>query len=303
MDTIDGMRTFVAVISEGSFSAAAGRLDMSPQLVSKYVGQLEARLGARLLNRSTRRLSITEAGQAYYERCRYILDEIDEMENAVGEATLKAQGLLRINAPMSFGALHLAKAIADYQRVQPHVSVNLTLDDRTVDIVSEGYDMAIRIGRLSESSLIARKLAPVKLVVCAAPGYFRERGTPTSPEDLKSHECLAYAYYSENDRWRFKAKDGTQHEVRIKGRFSANNGDALRQAAIAGTGLVLQPTFIVGKDIHDNRLQPVLDDYEVEQLAVYAVYPHRQYLSGKVRTFVDFLADYFGSPPYWDDFG
>jgi len=301
MDTIDGMRTFVAVISEGSFAAAARRLDMSPQLVSKYVAQLEARLGARLLNRSTRRLSITEAGQAYFERCQYVLDEINEMENAVGEATLEAQGVLRINAPMSFGVLHLSKAIADYQRTQPQVSVNLTLDDRTVDIVSEGYDMAIRIGRLPESSLIARKLAPVRLVVCAAPRYLRERGTPTSPRDLESHECLGYAYYSEQNRWRFKAEDGEQHEVQIKGRFSANNGDALRQAAIAGTGLVLQPTFIVGNDIQVNALQTVLDAYEVEQLGVYAVYPHRQYLSGKVRTFVDFLADYFGSPPYWDE--
>lgn len=303
MDTIDGMRTLVAVISEGSFAAAARRLDMSPQLVSKYVGQLEARLGARLLNRSTRRLSITEAGRAYYERCRYVLDEIDEMENAVGEATLNAQGILRINAPMSFGVLHLSKAIADYQRTQPQVSVNLTLDDRTVDIVSEGYDMAIRIGRLAESSLIARKLAPVRLVVCAAPGYLRERGIPTSPGDLSSHECLGYAYYSEHNRWRFTAQDGERHEVQIQGRFSANNGDALRQAAIAGTGLILQPTFIVGSDIQAKLLQTVLDAYEVESLGVYAVYPHRQYLSGKVRTFVDFLADYFGSPPYWDDVG
>jgi DNA-binding transcriptional LysR family regulator len=303
MDTIDGMRTFVAVISGGSFAAAARRLDMSPQLVSKYVAQLEARLGARLLNRSTRRLSITEAGQAYFERCQYVLDEIDEMENAVGEATLEAQGVLRINAPMSFGVLHLSKAIADYQRTQPQVNVNLTLDDRTVDIVSEGYDMAIRIGRLPESSLIARTLAPVRLVVCAAPRYLRERGTPTSPGDLESHECLGYEYYSEHNRWRFKAEDGEQHEVQVKGRFSANNGDALRQAAISGTGLILQPTFIVGNDIHANALQTVLDAYEVEPLGVYAVYPHRQYLSGKVRTFVDFLADYFGTPPYWDDFG
>jgi DNA-binding transcriptional LysR family regulator len=303
MDTIDGMRTFVAVMSAGSFSAAADRLSMSPQLVSKYVGQLEARLGARLLNRSTRRLSITEAGQAYYERCQYVLAEIDEMESAVGDATLTARGTLRINAPMSFGALHLSKAIADYQRTQPEVGVNLTLDDRTVDIVSEGYDMAIRIARLSESSLIARKLAPVKMVVCAAPRYLRERGTPTSPKDLESHECLGYAYYSEPDRWRFKAKDGEQHDVRINGCFSANNGDALRQAAIAGTGLILQPTFIVGNDIQVNALQVVLDDYEVAELGVYAVYPHRQYLSGKVRTFVDFLANHFGSPPYWDDVG
>jgi DNA-binding transcriptional LysR family regulator len=299
MDTIDGMRTFVAVVSEGSFSAASERLGMSPQLVSKYVGQLEARLGARLLNRSTRRLSITEPGQAYYERCQYVLAEIDEMESAVGDATVAARGTLRINAPMSFGTRHLSKAIADYQRTQAEVSVSLTLDDRTVDIVSEGYDIAIRIGRLQESSLVARKLAPVRLVVCAAADYLQERGTPKSPAELESHDCLAYAYYAEQDRWRFEA-DGQAYDVRVNGRFSANNGDAIRLAALAGAGVSLQPTFIVGEDIRAGRLKLVLEDYEVPSLGVYAVYAHRQYLSGKVRTFVDFLADYFGSPPYWD---
>lgn len=299
MDTIDGMRTFVAVISEGSFSAAADRLGMSPQLVSKYVGQLEARLGARLLNRSTRRLSITEAGQAYFERCQYVLAEIDEMESAVGDATVAARGTLRINAPMSFGTGHLARAIADYQRSQPEVSVSLTLDDRTVDIVSEGYDMAIRIGRLKESSLVARKLAPVRLVVCASPEYLREKGIPMTPADLESHNCLGYAYYSEQDRWRFEG-DGRQYDVRVNGRFSANNGDAIRMAALAGAGIALQPTFIVGDDIRGGRLTLVLEDYELPPHGVYAVYAHRQFLSGKVRTFVDFLADYFGTPPYWD---
>ena len=299
MDTIDGMRTFVAVISEGSFTAAAERLGMSPQLVSKYVGQLEARLSTRLLNRSTRRLSITEPGQAYYERCQYLLAEIDEMESAVRDTTVAARGTLRINAPMSFGTDHLTRAIADYQHIQPDVSVNLTLDDRKVDIVSEGYDMAIRIGRLEESSLVARKLAPVRLMACAAPEYLQQRGEPQCPEDLASHDCLGYAYYSEQDHWRFVA-EGREYHVRVNGRFSANNGDAVRLAALAGAGIALQPTFIVGDDIRAGRLQRILGDFEVPPFAVYAVYAHRQYLSGKVRTFVDFLADYFGSPPYWD---
>ena len=299
MDTIDGMRTFVAVISEGSFSAAAERLHMSPQLVSKYVGQLETRLGARLLNRSTRRLSITEAGQAYFDRCRYVLAEIDEMESAVGDSTVAARGTLRINAPMTFGTLHLSKAIAEYQRSQAEVSVDLTLDDRVVDIVSEGYDIAIRIGQMQESSLVARKLAPVRLVVCGSSGYLVDRGIPDSPEDLDVHECLRYTISSDHSRWRFNDGDET-HDVRVNGRFSANNGDALRLAALTGRGLILQPTFIVGDDIRDGRLQIVLDNYEVEPMSVYAVYAHRQYLSGKVRTFVDFLAGYFGSPPYWE---
>lgn len=299
MDTIDGMRTFVAVILEGSFSGAAERLNMSPQLVSKYVGQLEDRLGARLINRTTRRISITEVGQAYHDRCRYILAEIDEMESAVGETAAAARGTLRINAPMTFGTMHLASAIAEYQLGQPEVTVDLTLDDRVVDIVNEGYDVAIRIGRLQESSLVARKLAPVRLVVCASPDYLAERGVPESPQDLKDHECLRYTLSGDSNRWQFK--DGDQPmEVRVDGRFVANNGDAIRIAALAGRGLGLHPTFIVGEDLRAGRLQVVLEDYEVEPMGVYAVYAHRQYLSGKVRTFVDFLGNFFGSRPYWD---
>ena len=299
MDTIDGMRTYVAVVSEGSFSRAAERLNMSPQLVSKYVAQLESRLGARLINRSTRRLSISEVGQAYYERCVDVLADIDEMENAVGDATAAARGLLRINAPMTFGTMHLSGAIAEYQCSQPEVTVDLTLDDRVVDIVSEGYDIAIRIGRLRESSLVARKLAPVRLVVCGAPDYLEERGVPDTPQDLKDHECLLYTLSSDSDRWLFKEDDET-HAVKVDGSFLANNGDAIRLAALAGRGLACQPTFIVGDDIRKGRLQLVLQDYEVDPMHVYAVYAHRKYLSGKVRTFVDYLGDYFGSPPYWE---
>jgi DNA-binding transcriptional LysR family regulator len=299
MDTLDGMRTFVAVVLEGSFSRAAERLNMSPQLVSKYVAQLETRVGARLINRSTRRLSITEAGQAYYERCRDVLADIDEMENAVGDAATAARGTLRINAPMTFGTLHLSAAIAEYQRGQPEVSVDLTLDDRVVDIVSEGYDIAIRIGRLRESSLVARKLAPVRLVVCASPDYLEERGVPDTPQDLKNHECLRYTLAPDSNRWQFRESDDI-HDVQVTGSFLANNGDAIRLAALAGRGLALQPTFIVGYDIRAGRLQRVLQNYELDPMGVYAVYAHRKYLSGKVRTFVDYLGDYFGSTPYWE---
>ena len=299
MDTIDGMRTFVAVVSEGAFSRAADRLGMSPQLVSKYVAQLEARLGARLINRSTRRLSITEAGQAYFERCRDLLADIDEMESAVGDAAAAARGTLRINAPMTFGTMHLSKAIAEYQCGQPGVSVELTLDDRVVDIVSEGYDMAIRIGRLRESSLVARKLAPIRLVICAAPDYLAQHGTPAAPQDLQDHECLRYTLSSNSDRWRLMQGDSA-HDVHVTGKFSASNGDAIRLAAIAGRGIALQPTFIVGDDVREGRLQRILEDYEVEPMGLYAVYAHRKYLSGKVRTFVDYLGGCFGSPPYWE---
>jgi DNA-binding transcriptional LysR family regulator len=299
MDTIDGMRTFAAVVDEGSFSRAAERLDMSPQLASKYVGRLEARLGVRLLNRSTRRLSLTEAGRAYYDRVRQVLADIDDMENAVGDMTARARGTLRVNAPMSFGQMHLTRAIAAYQDAQPEVEVDLTLNDRVVDIVSEGFDLAIRIGRLEESSLVARRLAPARLVVCGAPEYFRRRGVPGTPGDLATHDCLRYAYSADFDRWRLE-RGGRTHTVRVAGPFCANNGHALREAAVAGKGIILQPTFIVCDDIRAGRLTTVLDEYRPPELNVHAVYAHRQYLSAKVRTFVDFLSDWFGSPPYWD---
>ena len=299
MDTIDGMRTYVAVVSEGSFVAAARRLQISPQLVSKYIGQLEERLGARLLNRSTRRISITEAGQAYFERCRQVLADIDEMESAVGQLTVAARGTLRVNAPMSFGALHLARAVAKYQRHQPEVNVELTLDDRVVDVVSEGFDLAIRIGQLAESSLVARRLTPVRRVVCGAPQYFAEHGIPRTPGELSRHRCLRYTYGADTDTWRFE-KDGARYDVRIQGPIAANNGNALCAAGIEGAGLMMQPTFIVGDDIRAGRLQCALREFAVAEMSAYAIYAHRQYLSAKVRTFVDFLADYFGSPPYWD---
>jgi len=299
MDTIVGMRTFSTVIAEGSFTRAAERLDMSTQLVSKYVNQLESRLSVRLLNRSTRHLSVTEAGHIYYERCQQLLADFDEMEDIVGQTSVKAQGKLRISAPMSFGTMHLTRAITKFTTLHPEISIDLSLDDRVVDIVNEGFDLAIRIGKLPDSSLIARKLAPVRMVVCGAHDYFERRGIPETPEKLTGHDCLQYEYWSEQGQWSFE-HNGEMHRVPVKGPFSANNGNALRVAAIAGCGIILQPTFIVGDDIRAGRLQVVLDNYRLREANVYAVYAHRQYLSAKVRIFVDYLAEYFGPSPYWD---
>ncbi len=299
VDTFLMMRAFVSVVSEGSFSGAADRLDLSPQLVSKYVGRLESRLGARLLNRSTRRLSLTEAGQAYVERARQVLADMDEMEAAVGDLAAGARGTLRINAPMSFGVTHLSRAIADYRVQQPHVGVELTLNDRIVDVIGEGFDVAIRIGRLDASSLVARRLAPARLVACASPDYLARHGVPTRPGDLAHHACLDYAYSPERGRWRFH-RDGAVHEVAVAGPVTANNGDALLNVAIAGGGVVVQPTFIAGEALRAGSLVRLLDDYEVAPRSIYALYAHRQYLSAKVRTFVDFLAERFGDTPYWD---
>jgi len=299
MDTLEGMRTFTAVVTEGSFSKAAGRLGHSPQLVSKYVARLEDRLGTRLLNRSTRRLSITEAGQAYFDRCRQIVAAVDELEDAVGDLGTSLRGTLRINAPMTFGIHHLTPAIAEFQAQHPALRVDLALDDRVVDVVSEGFDLAVRITELESSSLVARRLAPVRLVVCGSPAYLRRKGEPATPADLAQHDCLDYTYWSGRNQWRFRSESRIE-EVPTQGCFSANNGEALKTAAIAGHGLVLQPTFIVGDDLRAGRLVRVLPDHPVASLNVYAVYAHRQYLSSKVRAFVDFLGGYFGSAPYWD---
>jgi len=298
MDTIVGMRTFEAVVAAGSFTHAAGRLDVSPQLVSKYVNQIESRLGVRLLNRSTRHLSLTEAGRIYYERCRQLLADFDKMESIVSQSTIKAQGKIRISAPMSFGAMHLTHAIAKFMTLQPEISIDLVLDDRKVDIIGEGFDLAIRIGKLQDSSLVARKLAPVRMVVCGAPDYFERRGVPEIPAQLAAHDCLQYDYWSEQGQWTFERK-GEIQQVPVKGPFSANNGNALRIAAREGRGIVFQPTFIVGDDLRTGRLREVLSDYRLQEMNVYAVYAHRQYLSAKVKTFVEYLSEYF-SPSYWD---
>jgi len=299
MDTLDGMRTFAAVVTEGSFSRAAERLDRSPQLVSKYVAQLEARLGVRLLNRSTRRLSVTEAGRAYFDRCQGIVAAVDELEEAVGSMSEAVRGVLKINAPMTFGIHQLTPAIAEFQAAHPDLRVDLALDDRVVDAVSEGFDLAIRIADLDPSSLVARRLAPIRLVLCAAPAYLERRGTPRTPQDLADHECLGYTYSADRDRWRFESADGVD-DIQVRGRFCANNGEALRTAALAGHGLIVQPTFIVGDDLRAGRLVRVMPDHAIATLNVYAVYAHRQFLSNKVRAFVEFLGNYFGDDPAWD---
>ena len=299
MDTLEGMRTFVTVVRHGSFSAAARELAMSPQLVSKYVARLEDRLGVLLFNRSTRRLSLTEAGHAYGERCRQVLDDIDEMESAIGRpgcpparyAAHQRAHVLRRHPPRPGGGRIPVS--------HPDVHVEMQMSDRVVDVVAEGFDLAVRIGKLEESALVARQLAPCRLVVCASPGYLDRHGEPATPAELEQHNCLVYSYYSTRGDWSFE-RNGERNTVHVDGSFVANNGDAVTQAAIAHMGIILQPTFIVGKALRDGRLKIVLGNYALPDLGVYAVYAHRHYLSAKVRTFVDFLAGHFGEPPYWD---
>lgn len=303
MDRLDAMRAFVTVVDEGSFTQAAERLALSPQLVSKHVSQLEQYLGVRLLNRTTRRLHLTEAGAAYRQRAEQVLTEIDDMESELGELQGQARGRLRISAPLSFAIHHLAPLINDFQRAHPAVDIDLQLNDRKVDIVEEGFDIALRIGRLKSSSLIAKRIAPVRLVLCAAPDYLKAHGTPGHPRELAGHRFLRYRYMEESQepllKWLSRSGGGGGSEG---GELVSNNGDVLVEAAMGGAGIALQPTFLTGDAIRQGRLAIVLPEHEPEPLGLYAVYAHRQLLASKVRHFVDFLEGYFGDPPYWDNF-
>ncbi|MBV8235668.1 MAG: LysR family transcriptional regulator [Acidimicrobiia bacterium] len=299
MDRLAAMEAFVRVVERGGFTAAAEELRLSRAMVSKHVQDLEEHLGARLLNRTTRKVSLTEAGRVYYERSLQLLADLAETEEAVGELQARPRGRLRVNAPVSFGALHLAAAVADYMAAYPEVTVELTLNDRIVDLVEEGYDLALRIARLTDSSLIARRLAPCRMAVCASPAYLGRAGQPEHPDDLTRHNCLGYSYGQARDEWRFDGPEGAA-SVRVRGTLQANNGDALRAAALRGAGLVLLPSFIVGADLTAGRLVPVLSGYRVPELGIHAVYPHSRHLSAKVRSFVDFLVPRYGETPTWD---
>jgi DNA-binding transcriptional LysR family regulator len=269
-------------------------------VVSRQVGALEAELGARLLHRTTRALTLTEAGRSYFAQAARILADLAEANASVGQLQAAPRGRLRVSAPMSFGFLHLAPAVPDFLDRYPDVEIDLAMNDRYVDLVDEGFDMAVRIGKLEDSSLVARKLAPARRTICAAPAYLQARGVPASPDDLKAHECLCYSNVGLSQEWRFVRPDGRPWPVEVRGRLHANNGDALRAAALRGFGLAVLPSFLVGRDFQSGALVSVLDAFMAQDSGVYAVYPHARHLSPKVRAFVDFLADRFGPDPYWD---
>ncbi|MFO1067498.1 MAG: LysR family transcriptional regulator [Geminicoccaceae bacterium] len=299
-DRLTAVEVFVRIVETGSFTAAAEQLGLSRAAVSKQMLALEDRLGVRLLNRTTRRNSLTEAGQAFYERGRQILGDLDEAERAAGEAVSRARGTLRVNAPMTFGTMHLARFLPEYLAANPEVAVDMTFNDRVVDLFEEGYDVAVRIGRLADSSLMARRLAPVRLVACAAPAYLARRGEPRAPVELGLHDCLLYTYSASRDGWEFAGPDGTVSAVRIRGRVRANNGEALAAAAAAGLGIVMMPTFILSEHLASGRLVPILRGWTVPDRGLFAVWPQGRHLSAKVRSFVDFLAARLGPEPYWD---
>lgn len=300
MDRLAAMTAFARVAESRSFSEAARRLRSSKSVISRQVMALESDLGARLFHRTTRSLTLTEAGQGYYERVSRILADVEEANLSVTRLQAAPRGRLRVNAPMSFGIRHLAPAIPDFLALHPEVEIDMSMSDRFVDLVEEGYDVAVRIGRLTDSALVARRLAPLRRVVCASPAYLAAKGVPQTPADLAAHDCLSYSNMAASDEWSFVEADGRPVSVAVRGRLHVNNGDTLRIAALSGLGLVTQPTFIVGADLQAGTLVGVLSDYVAQDGAVYAVYPHSRHLSPKVRAFVDFLAERFGPRPYWD---
>lgn len=302
MDKLEDLRLFTLVADTRSFTRAAERLGLSKSAASRRIGEMEARLGVRLLHRTTRRISLTQAGQSYFERVVRILADLDEAEQAVASELAAPRGTLKIAAPASFGMHHLSKAICGFMEAYPQVSVEMDVSDRYVDLVDEGYDLAVRIGQLKDSSLIAKRICPIRMVVCASPAYLAKHGVPQTPDDLADHEFLVYTGRPQPNIRQFRRAPGSDEvrTVKLQGRLCINNGDMLREAAVAGLGIVDQPTFIVGDDLAAGRLVPVLLDYTLSQSALHCVYPANRHLSPKVRVFVDHLAARFSPIPYWD---
>jgi DNA-binding transcriptional LysR family regulator len=297
MDRFDEINAFAAVADARSFTKAAKRLGVSSAQVSKLVARLENRLGARLLNRTTRDVSLTDTGRAYLERARTLLDDFDALEGLVRDQS-GPKGLLKVSAPVSFGANQLTPALLDFAAAYPEVSLDVSQTDRIVNLVEEGFDVAVRIGQLPDSSLVARRLAPVRIVTCAAPAYLEAAGAPAAPQDLARHECIIDTNARDPSVWVY-GQGNERHEVRVHGRLRFAGADACVAAARRGLGIASTPAFSAADDLRDGRLIPLLCAYEPQLIYVHAVYPHARHLAAKVRVFVDFLAERYAGEPAW----
>jgi DNA-binding transcriptional LysR family regulator len=294
MDKFLEMQTFAAVVDAGSFVRAAESLDMSKAAVSRYVAELEARLGVRLLHRTTRKLSLTQEGRAFHVRCKALLGELEEAESEITAQSTQASGLVKINVPVTFGNLHLAPLWSDFMTQNPRVTLDVTLNDRVVDLVDEGYDLVVRIASLPSSSLISKKLASTRMVLCASPGYLTRHGQPKHPSDLAGHTVLAYSLLAMGDQWGFDGPDG-KVTVAVNPALRTNSGDTCRAAALKHHGIILQPTFMVGEDLRSGALVELMPQYRSSEFGIYAVYPSRRYMSAKVRLLIEFLAKALGN--------
>ena len=301
MDRLDSERMFVAVLDTGSFSAAAQRLGTSSGQASKLISKLETALGVQLIKRTTRALSPTEVGYAYYERIKGLLQDFDALDASVRNASGAPTGRIRLTAPMSFGMLQLTPVLLEFAKTFPDIQIDVSFSDRIVNLVDEGFDIGVRIGKPLDSTLIARRLCDARVVLVAAPAYIQEQGAPEHPRDLSAHSCIVDTNFREPFVWRFLASsDGETQPVSITGRLQFSNGEACLQAASAGLGVAHVPTFIAGPSIRDGRVQQLLAKFEDRPLGIYAVYPPARHLAIKVRALVDYLVDSFREEPEWD---
>ncbi|MCB1501549.1 MAG: LysR family transcriptional regulator [Bauldia sp.] len=301
LDRFTGLQVFSRAAGLGSLSAAARALGMSQTMVTRHIDAIEARLGARLFHRTTRRLTLTEAGQGYLRAAERILGDLDEAEGLASASVTEPRGTLRLNLPLAFGLREAMPAIADFAVLNPALTIDVGLTDRFIDLVEEGWDLAIRIGQLKDSALVARRLAPIRTVLCASPAYIERHGAPRTVADLAAHNCLGYTLPTpaSAERWTF-GKEG-DIEVAVSGTLRANNGDALRAAVVAGIGLAYQPTFLFSDDIRDGRVVPLMLDQPLFQFfSAYAVYAPTRYVPVKVRRFIDFLVERWAGVPPWD---
>ncbi len=294
MDKLRSMEIFVAVVDAGNFTAAADAFDISPVMVGKHIKHLESRLGAQLLTRTTRRQGLTEIGAQYCEQCRLILAHITAAESGAEAMRAVPRGRLKVSVPVTFGSELLAPAVTDYLKLHPEVSLDLNLNDRLVDLVDEGYDAVVRIGKLEDSSLVARPLHPYRMAICASPEYLARHGRPRTPDDLAQHECLDYIHWNKLVRWRLKGETGDS--ALWGGRLRSNNGQALRMAALQGFGVVLQTEILLAKDIAAGRLVPLLQEYVPAPRPMHLLYPRDRQPTPKLTTFIDFVLERFGPP-------
>lgn len=297
MDKFQEMRAFVSVVSEGSFVRAADALNISKTAVSRLVSDLECRLGSRLLQRTTRKLSLTQEGEIFHERCKELLDGLEEAEAELNAHSGEVIGQLRVNVPVTFGLMHLAPLWPRFMDQHPKVTLEVSLADRLVDLVDEGYDLAVRIARLPSSSLVSRQIASTRMVLCASPDYLRRHGTPAHPSDIARHSVIAYSLLATGDHWEFEGPDGIVN-VKVQPRMRTNSGDTCCAAAVGHHGIVLQPSFLVAAHLASGALVEVLPQYRAIELGIFALYPSRKHLTPKVRALVDFLVQAFRAPAW-----
>ena len=300
MDRFENMRTFIRVVEAGSISGAANRLDVAKSAVSRRLKELEEHLGVELFHRTTRRMNLTDTGRAFYHQSVRILEDVVEAELATSQAHGTLKGSLKIALPSTFGIMHMGPAINEFLQEHPQIEFDLDFNDREVDLMQEGFDLAIRIARLPDSSLIARRLAPIQNIICASPSYLEQMGAPRTPDELADHRCLVYSLLSDYEYWHVTDSNGEEIRTKIHPYLKASTGEFLRDAAVEGMGIIMVPSFIAYKEVESGALVQILADYVPPEIDAYAIYPQTRHLSQRVRAFVDFLLDRFQGTPYWD---